>query len=358
MLRLLSLLSLQLIAESFSQGQFCQCRLGETCTLIRTCTQCPAAPTCVPAASFGQQGGDVPGSSLSWPGQGDFGPTVPQDPSFRFQQLEQQQFGSQAGSGFNSGTNPIWPLDLQGQGIPGQGSVDQGGVGMGWTGRGSGLQQTGSQQVPFRDQQGFGATAVDPLESITLNNNQGNQQVNAQNPNTPAGAGTNNNFAITMTPRADRTGSTSNILRDFFGTFYIFHPNNAEHGIRVNVTKSGYCRQRISTAEANFCLNLCYSDEQCPRNLKCCPSGCSLTCTEQNVDVALARQRAREIAERRAAPGQTQGQNQGAAAAAAQIGVQTQLTDPQCQGVRPCTQHAECPGQELCSSTACGQICQ
>ncbi|KAK3586227.1 hypothetical protein CHS0354_014048, partial [Potamilus streckersoni] len=301
------------------------------------------------------QSGDIPGSSLGWPGQNDFGPTVPQDPNFRFQQLEQQQqFGSQAGSIFNPGANPIWPLDLRDQGVSGQGPFDQGGVGMAWTGRGSGQQQTGSQPASFRDQQGFGAAVVDPLGSLTLNPNQGNQQVNAQNPNNPSSARTNNNFTFAMTPRADRTGSTSNILRDFFGTFYIFHPNNGENGIRVNITKSGYCRPRISTTEANFCLNLCYSDEQCPRNLKCCPSGCSLTCTEQNVDAALARQRARELAERRAAPGQTQGQNQ----ATSQIGALTGVTDPQCQGVRPCSQHAECPGQELCSSTVCGQICQ
>lgn len=87
----------------------------------------------------------------------------------------------------------------------------------------------------------------------------------------------------TQTSRPERQGQVSRILEDSMGLHFLFYPRPNYPGIRVNITKNGFCRRDIMTRERNLCMNTCYSDQQCPRDLKCCPSGCSLGCMSPSI---------------------------------------------------------------------------
>ena len=71
----------------------------------------------------------------------------------------------------------------------------------------------------------------------------------------------------------------TSIQEDMFGYFYLFHTDPSGAGIRVNITKGGYC-DRPQAVGQPMCINMCFSDDQCPRNLKCCPNSCALECAE------------------------------------------------------------------------------
>lgn len=69
----------------------------------------------------------------------------------------------------------------------------------------------------------------------------------------------------------------STIQEDAFGYYYVFSTSSSDTGIRVNITKDGYC-SKVRVHETTLCMHMCYSDEQCPGSQKCCPSRCSLDC--------------------------------------------------------------------------------
>ncbi|XP_052782417.1 uncharacterized protein LOC128218765 isoform X3 [Mya arenaria] len=72
-------------------------------------------------------------------------------------------------------------------------------------------------------------------------------------------------------------GEVSTIQEDTYGYYYMFYPVSGQSGIRVNITKGGFC-SRGSLPTSPRCAYNCYSDMQCPGDEKCCPSGCSLGC--------------------------------------------------------------------------------
>lgn len=84
------------------------------------------------------------------------------------------------------------------------------------------------------------------------------------------------------------TAEVTSIQEDAFGFFYVFHADPNGSGIRVNITKGGFCNRPTEVARP-VCINMCYSDDQCPRNLKCCPSSCALECSAPLIpDIASA----------------------------------------------------------------------
>lgn len=97
--------------------------------------------------------------------------------------------------------------------------------------------------------------------------------------NEPVRAGldsVNNNDSINQ---SSTVGRVTRIMEDSSGLHYFFYPRPQSAGLRVNITKSGFCQRKDITRENRFCMNSCYSDKQCPSDYKCCPVGCSLECS-------------------------------------------------------------------------------
>lgn len=103
-----------------------------------------------------------------------------------------------------------------------------------------------------------------------------------QNPQVPSFDPTQGGISSTVpsTPAVDAYVST--IQEDAYGLYYIFSAGSDGLGIRVNITKSGFC-EKVRPHEPTMCMHMCYSDDQCPGNAKCCPSRCALDCTEPPV---------------------------------------------------------------------------
>ena len=79
----------------------------------------------------------------------------------------------------------------------------------------------------------------------------------------------------------------SDIQEDAYGFYYVFSAGSQGVGIRVNITKDGFCSQ-VHTNDPSNCLHTCYSDEQCAGVMKCCPTRCALECVEPLVDQTAA----------------------------------------------------------------------
>lgn len=77
----------------------------------------------------------------------------------------------------------------------------------------------------------------------------------------------------------NREAHVSAIQEDAFGLYYIFNTHPDGSGARVNITKEGFCNRPQPNAQP-ICINMCSSDNQCPRNMKCCPNRCALECSE------------------------------------------------------------------------------
>ncbi|KAL4219750.1 WAP four-disulfide core domain [Mactra antiquata] len=183
---------------------------------------------------------------------------------------------------------------------------------------------------------GLGQPSV--INSVT---NQGNAFSSSRGGSFPG-----ENLSPNISPASTETigqgeSRVSTIMEDTYGYYYIFYQTPSSAGYRVNITKDGLCTRYETQPENQPCVTACTSDDQCPRNFKCCPTRCSLGCMPPY--------------EENPVPQQPQPQT-----SMSRVPDQGSISGFIGGSCRPCEGNAECPGNRFCFySQACGRrVCQ